>query len=124
MREGQHGAIIRETKESRRLINDNFRTIEAEDLLIRQKMQAFGIKNQSAFLRALALNGYLLKLDLPEIRELTRLMKNLTNNVNQIARRLNEHGSMYETEIDEIRQRVKELWDILNLVLNRLSHAQ
>ena len=57
-------------------------------------------------------------------RELTRLMKNLTNNVNQIARRLNEHGSIYETEIDEIRQRVKELWDILNLVLNRLSHAQ
>ena len=112
------------TKENRRLINHNFRTTEAEDLLIRQKMQAFGIKNQSAFLRALALNGYLLKLDLPEIRELTRLMKNLTNNVNQIARRLNEHGSMYETEIDEIRQRVKELWDILNLVLNRLSHAQ
>ena len=112
------------TREKRRLINHNFRTTEAEDLLIRQKMQAFGIKNQSAFLRALALNGYLLKLDLPEIRELTRLMKNLTNNVNQIARRLNEHGSMYETEIDEIRQRVKELWDILNLVLNRLSHAQ
>lgn len=112
------------TKENRRLINHNFRTTEAEDLLIRQKMQAFGIKNQSAFLRALALNGYLLKLDLPEIRELTRLMKNLTNNVNQIARRLNEHGSMYETEIDEIRQWVKELWDILNLVLNRLNHAQ
>ena len=112
------------TREKRRLINHNFRTTEAEDLLIRQKMQAFGIKNQSAFLRALALNGYLLKLDLPEIRELTRLMKNLTNNVNQIARRLNEHGSIYETEIDEIRQRVKELWDILNLVLNRLSHAQ
>ena len=44
-------------------MNHNFRTTEAEDALIRQKMQAYGIKNQSAFYRAIALNGYMLKLD-------------------------------------------------------------
>ena len=77
-------------KEEQRVVNHNFRTTEAEDALIRQKMQAYGIKNQSAFYRAIALNGYMLKLDLPEIREMIRLLKNLTNNVNQIARRLNE----------------------------------
>ena len=79
-------------KEEQRVVNHNFRTTEAEDALIRQKMQAYGIKNQSAFYRAIALNGYMLKLDLPEIREMIRLLKNLTNNVNQIARRLNELG--------------------------------
>ena len=67
-------------KEEQRVVNHNFRTTEAEDALIRQKMQAYGIKNQSAFYRAIALNGYMLKLDLPEIREMIRLLKNLTNN--------------------------------------------
>ena len=43
-------------------------------------------------------NGYLLKLDLPEIRELIRLMKNLTNNVNLIAKTLHEHGSILATD--------------------------
>ena len=43
-------------------------------------------------------NGYLLKLDLPEIRELIRLMKNLTNNVNLIAKTLHEHGSIWATD--------------------------
>ena len=109
-------------KRERRLVQHNFLTTEAEDMLIRQKMQTFGIKSQSAFLRAMALNGYLLKVSLPEIRELIRLMKNLTNNVNQIARRMNEHGNIYETEIDEIRDRLDVLWDMLNQLLTKLNH--
>ena len=104
-----------------RVVNHNFRTTEAEDALIRQKMQAYGIKNQSAFYRAIALNGYMLKLDLPEIREMIRLLKNLTNNVNQIARRLNEHGSIYETEIEDIQDRQKEIWETLNGILAKLE---
>lgn len=108
-------------KEEQRVVNHNFRTTEAEDALIRQKMQAYGIKNQSAFYRAIALNGYMLKLDLPEIREMIRLLKNLTNNVNQIARRMNEHGSIYETEIDEIKEKQQELQDMLMQLLARLN---
>ena len=57
------------TKE-KRWIQHNFKTTEAEDAVIRQKMKAFGITNQSSYLRAMALKGYLLKLNLPEIREL------------------------------------------------------
>lgn len=108
-------------KEEQRVVNHNFRTTEAEDALIRQKMQAYGIKNQSAFYRAIALNGYMLKLDVPEIREMVRLLKNLTNNVNQIARRMNEHGSIYETEIDEIKEKQQELQDMLMQLLARLN---
>ena len=111
------------TKE-KRLVQHNFKTTEAENQVIRQKMKAFGIKNQSAYVRAMALKGYLLKVNLPEIRELIRLMKNLTNNVNQIARRLNENGSIYETEIDDIRKRLDELWSITNQLLKRLEAVQ
>lgn len=108
-------------KEEQRVVNHNFRTTEAEDALIKQKMQAYGIRNQSAFYRAIALNGYMLKLDVPEIREMVRLLKNLTNNVNQIARRMNEHGSIYETEIDEIKEKQQELQDMLMQLLARLN---
>ena len=105
----------------KRLILHNFKTTEAEDTVIRQKMKAFGMTNQSAYLRTMALKGYLLKVNLPEIRELIRLMKNLTNNVNQIAKKLNEQGSVYETEIDDIRERLDELWNIANQLLARLE---
>ena len=108
------------TKE-KRLIQHNFRTTEAEDKIIRGKMKSFGIRNQASFYRAMVLNGYLLKLDLPEIRELLRLMKNLTNNVNQIAKRLNERGSIYDTEIDEILEKQEELWSVLTKILSRLE---
>lgn len=70
------------------------------------------------------LNGYLLKLDLPEIRELLRLMKNLTNNVNQMAKRLNEQGNIYETEMDGIQQRMDELWDAMNQILTKLEGSK
>ena len=111
------------TREKRQTLH-NFKTTEAEDKVIQQKMKAFGITNQSAYLRTMALKGYLLKVNLPEIRELIRLMKNLTNNVNQIARKLNEQGSVYETEMDDIRQRLDELWDITNQLLFRLETAR
>ena len=83
------------TEENNWVVHQSFRTTEAEDELIRQKMKVFGIRKKSLLFRAMVLNGYLLKLDLPEIRELIRLMKNLTNNVNQIAKTLHEHGSIY-----------------------------
>lgn len=108
-------------KEEQLVVNHNFRTTEAEDALIKQKMRAYGIRNQSAFYRAIALNGYMLKLDVPEIREMVRLLKNLTNNVNQIARRMNEHGYIYETEIDEIKEKQQELQDMLTQLLARLN---
>ncbi len=103
------------------MIEHSFRVTEAEDAVIRQKMKAFGIRNQASFYRAMVLNGYLLKLDLPEIRELLRLMKNLTGNVNQIAKRMNERGTIYETEMDEILQKQEELWSILSEILTRLE---
>ena len=79
------------------------------------------IRNMSAFLRAMVLNGYVLKLDLPQLREMIRLLANLTNNVNQIARRVNEHGSIYESEIDEIQEIVNRLLGMMNQLLSTLQ---
>lgn len=104
-------------------IHHSFVTTKAEDEVIQKKMKLFGIRNKSTFFRAMILNGYMLKLDLPEIRETIRLLKNLTNNVNQMAKSLHEQGSIYETEIDDIRQRVDEIWSVFRKILARLDHA-
>ena len=72
----------------------------------------------------MALNGYVLKLDLPELHDAVRLMGSLSNNVNQIVRRLNEHGSIFETEIDDIKDRQKELQTLLSCILHRLDQIQ
>ena len=84
------------TEKKNRTIHFSFKATPEEDAIIQKKMKTFGIKNQSAFIRAMALNGYMLKLDLPELHDAVRLMGSLSNNVNQIARRLNEHGSIMD----------------------------
>lgn len=79
-----------------------------------KKMELAGIKNQSAFIRRIVLGGLILRLDLPELTIAVRLMGSMSNNVNQIARRLHEGGAIYETEVDEIVERQKQLQDTLD----------
>ena len=107
------------TEKEKRTIHYSFKATPEEDAIIQRKMKTFGIKNQSAFIRAMALNGYVLKLDLPELHDAVRLMGSLSNNVNQIARRLNERSSIFETEIDDIKDRQEELRTILSSILHR-----
>ena len=83
-----------------------------------------GIRNKSAYMRVLALNGYILKLDMPQIREMLRLLGNMTNNLNQIAKRLNAHGNLYETEIEEIQQKQDELWKMMHQLLSILERTR
>ena len=99
----------------------HFAVTEEEARIIDEKMKQLEIRNMSAFLRAMVLNGYVLKLDLPQLREMIRLLGNLTNNVNQIARRVNEHGSIYESEIDEIQEKVNQLLCMMNQLLSMLQ---
>ena len=112
------------TEKQNRTIHYSFKATPEEDAIIQKKMKTFGIKNQSAFIRAMVLNGYVLKLDLPELHDAVRLMGSLSNNVNQIARRLNERGSIFETEIDDITDRQEELRTILSSILHRLDQIQ
>lgn len=75
----------------------HFKVTDSELQLIEQKQKASGITNLSAFLRRMILTGYVLKLDLTEIREMIRLMRNMTNNINQLTKRVNSGGNIYET---------------------------
>ncbi len=70
--------------------------VSAEELeLIHQKMQQYGTENLSAYLRKMALDGYVVKLDLPELKELVSLMRRSSNNLNQLTRKVHETGRVY-----------------------------
>lgn len=99
----------------------NFAVTEREAATIQEKMKNLGVRNQSAFLRTMALNGYMFKLDLPEIREMTRLLRNMTCNMNQLTKRVNAGGNLYETELEEIKGNQQELWSMLKEILHRLD---
>ena len=107
---------------SKRTIHYSFKATPEESDAIQKKMKLHGIRNQSAYIRAMALSGYVLKLDLPELHEAVRLMGSMSNNIDQIARTMNEGGSIYDTEIDGIRDQQDELRTMLSQILLRLDH--
>lgn len=107
--------------DSKHTIHYSFKVSPEENEIIQKKMETFGIRNQSAFIRSMVLSGYILKLDLAELRKAVRLIGKLSNNVNQIARRMHERGSIYETEVDEIVEQQKEIREILTQIMRRLD---
>ena len=72
--------------------------------LIRKKMAQMGTDNMSAYIRKMVIDGYVVNLELPELRELTSRMKRISNSENQIAKRLNETGNIYEANFEKIKK--------------------
>ena len=78
------------------------RVTPEERELIRQKMAQLGTMNTGAYLRKMAIDGYVVKLDLPELRELVSLLRYSSNNINQLTRRVHETGRVYAADMDDI----------------------
>lgn len=86
-----------------------FRLTEDERELLKKRMLDAGVNNQEAYLRKMALTGYILRLDMPEVRETLRLMANATSNINQLAKRTNETRSIYANDMIQLREEVSNL---------------
>ena len=96
--------------------------VSAEEMeLIQQKMAQFGTKNLSAYLRKMALDGYVVKLELPELKELDSLMRRSSNNLNQLTRKVHETGRFYDADLEDISQRQEQLWEGVKEILTQLS---
>ena len=99
--------------------------VSAEELeLIHQKMQQYGTENLSAYLRKMALDGYVVKLELPELKELVSLLRRSSNNLNQLTRRVHETGRFYDADLEDLRQGYERLWSAAGHVLSQLSKLQ
>ena len=57
----------------KRDIQLKFRVTPQEREMIETKMAQFGTTNMAAYLRKMAIDGYVVKLDLPELRELAKI---------------------------------------------------
>jgi len=99
----------------------NTRVSPREYALIKCKMDELGVKNMSAYLRKMAIDGYAVKLDLSDIKELVRLLRYCSNNMNQYAKKANETGSIYKSDIEDLQHRLEEIWQISKSTLVRLS---
>ena len=97
------------------------RVSEEELEQIRDRMDVYGTTNMSAFIRKMAIDGYVVKLDLPELKEMTRLLSSYSNNLNQIARRVNATGNVYSSDLEEIRQNQEAMWQAEDKIIRALA---
>lgn len=104
-----------------RKVQLNFRVTQREKELIEDRMQEMGTTNREAYLRKIAINGMLVKLEVPELKEILSLMRYSSNNINQIAHRLNESGRIYEVDIAQVQAQHEKLWNMLNRLLEKLN---
>ena len=94
---------------------------DEERAQIQDRMALAGTKNMSAFIRKMALDGRIILLDMDEIKTLVSLLRRTGANVNQIARRVNSTGRIYENDLAEIQNRLGEVWLALDEVLRKLA---
>ncbi len=81
-----------------------FKVSPEEMALIEQKMEQAGTANKRAYLRKMAVDGYIVHLDMGDMGQLVKLLRSVSNNVNQIARRCNETGNLYGEDVEDLRK--------------------
>ena len=101
-----------------------FRVTPEERDLIEKKMEQLGTTNMAAYLRKMAIDGYAVNLELPELREMVSLLRRSSNNLNQLTRRVHETGRFYDADLEELRQSYDGLWDAAQKILSSLAKIQ
>ena len=95
---------------------------EQDAELVKGRMAELGITNLSAYLRKMAVDGYIIHPDMSDIQEMIRLLRICSNNLNQYARRANETGSIYAADVDDLRTRLDSLWDGMDKLLRGFAN--
>ena len=90
---------------------------EEEHKLIQERMAMTGMVSLGVFLRKMSIDGYHINIDLSEVKEMVRQLRSISNNMNQIAKRVNETNNIYAADIEDLRQRYDSLWDVANNIM-------
>ena len=101
-----------------------FYVSEQEKEMIQAKMVQYGTKNLSAYLRKIAIDGYVVNLELPELGEMVSLLRRSSNNLNQLTRRVHETGRFYDADLEELRRDYDGLWGAARKILTALAKIQ
>ena len=101
-----------------------FNVNDVEKELIDKKMKQVGTDNRGFYLRKMAIDGYVIRLEVQGIQEVLSLMQRFGNNVNQIAKRANATGHVYDTDIQDIKEMQTKIWEALSEILRSLASLQ
>ena len=98
-----------------RPIRIEFCVSENEHRIIKSKMAQLGTKNMGAYLRKMAIDGYIIKVDYTEQKKLAATVSRVASNINQICRRINSTGRCYEDDVAELKARMADVWELLKV---------
>ena len=101
-----------------------FKVSAEERGLIEQKMALAGVRNMSGYLRKMAIDGFVINLEIPELAECVQLIRYTSNNVNQIARTMNSGGAVYPNEVNDICTKQDETNRLFGAILEQLSRLK
>lgn len=101
----------------KRTVQIKFRVTEEERALIEEKMKLIPTRNMAAYLRKMAIDGYVIHVDHRDIKAMTAEIQKIGVNINQIARRANTTGNVYQEDIEEIKEVLSEIWRLQRLCL-------
>ena len=101
----------------KRKVQIKFYVTEEERALIEQKMKLVPTRNMAAYLRKISIDGYIIQTDHSDIKAMTAEIQKIGVNVNQIAKRVNTTGSVYQEDIEEIKGVLAEIWRLQRLSL-------
>ena len=96
-----------------RPIRIEFCVSENEHRIIKSKMAQLGTKNMGAYLRKMAIDGYIIKVDYTQQKKLAAAVSRAAGNINQICRRINSSGHFYTEDVAELKERQAEIWSLL-----------
>ena len=104
-----------------RSIQIKFYVTEHEYELIEQRMKQLGTSNREAFLRKMAIDGYVIRLDLSDVRELITQLRRYGNNLNQLTKRAHQTGNIYAADLEQLFQNHQRMFDAAREILTRLA---
>ena len=103
-----------------RPVQMKFYVTEEEKNFIYKKMSLIGVKNLSAYLRKMAIDGQLVRIETTDLDEICRQISGIAKNINQIAKRINATDNIFPDDIREMKKKVEEVWQLLKSTLSAL----
>jgi hypothetical protein len=113
-----------EKQNRKRGIQLHFRVTEEEQDLIYQKMKLIPTGNFAAYMRKMAIDGYIIAVDYSDIKAMTAEIQKIGVNINQIAKRVNSTTRIYEQDFEEMKGTLKEIWRLQRQLLSRELKAK
>ncbi len=94
---------------------------QKEMAILQEKMEQCGTTNLSALIRKLCIDGYVIKLDFPELKEMVSLLRYSSNNLNQLTKRVHQTGRIYDADLEDIHRNLDKLWDVASKIYDTLA---